>query len=219
MIEPNNPILSKMLDRLFSAMVNGPSMNCRPHASRQRADFVQIAKLKDLTPGQVFLSLIGEAGEAKVTARVPLPARRGGGVGGDAADEIAQEMWSDQQAVRNKLRMIADDARTYEQDTGVHALNLGFPLLSLPPATFGGRFGVAPSRRVLAPIAFLPLTLTVKSGAKEAIELARREGSDIIVPNIALLAWLEQQTGKSLANLLNGNEEEDKDPWYRICEI
>src|SRR5690349_12130628 len=111
MIEPNNPILSKMLDRLFSSMVNGPSMNCRPHASRQRVDFVQIAKLKDLTAGQVFLSLIGEAGEAKVTARVPLPQRRG-----DGADEIAQEMWSDQQAVRNKLRIIADDARTYEQD-------------------------------------------------------------------------------------------------------
>ena len=29
MIEPNNPILSKMLDRLFAAMLNGPSMNCR----------------------------------------------------------------------------------------------------------------------------------------------------------------------------------------------
>src|SRR5262245_16818850 len=35
MIEPNNPILTKMLDRLFAAMLNGPSMNCRPHASRQ----------------------------------------------------------------------------------------------------------------------------------------------------------------------------------------
>ena len=38
MIEPNNSILTKMLDRLFAAMLNGPSMNCRPHASRQRLD-------------------------------------------------------------------------------------------------------------------------------------------------------------------------------------
>src|SRR5207249_1939579 len=37
------------------------------------------------------------------------------------------------------------------------------------------------------------------------------------IPNIALLAWLEQQTGKSLAELLN--DEEEKDPWRRICDI
>ena len=51
----------------------------------------------------------------------------------------AQEAYEDQQFVRTKLRVIAEDARTYEQDTGVCALNLGFPLLSLPPGTFGGR--------------------------------------------------------------------------------
>ena len=30
-----NKVLTKMLDRLFSALVNGPSLNCRPHSSRQ----------------------------------------------------------------------------------------------------------------------------------------------------------------------------------------
>jgi hypothetical protein len=216
MIEPNNPILCRMLERLFSAMVNGPSMNCRPHASRQRLDFVQIARFKDASPKDLFLSLIGESGAAAVTARVPMPPRRE-----HLDDELAQSAqnaWSEQQAVRNKLRLIADDARTYEQDTGVHALNLGFPLLSLPPATFGGRFGAAPSRRVLAPIAFIPLSLIVRSGAKDAIELTRHDGSDPVIPNIALLSWLEQQTGRSIPQII-GDDEDSKDIWRRICDL
>ena len=79
MIEPNNPILSKMLDRLFAAMLNGPSMNCRPHASRQRLDLVQIAKLKDIAPGDVLLALVGKEGSLKLSARVPVPQRRNTG--------------------------------------------------------------------------------------------------------------------------------------------
>src|SRR6478609_8059583 len=29
-------VLAKMLDRLFAALANGPSLNCKPHSSRQR---------------------------------------------------------------------------------------------------------------------------------------------------------------------------------------
>src|SRR5438067_4838867 len=74
MIEPKNPILSKMLDRLFVTLMDGPSMNCKPHASRQRLDFVQIERLKDKSAGEIFLSVLRE-GEAKLTARVPIPSR------------------------------------------------------------------------------------------------------------------------------------------------
>ena len=52
-----------------------------------------------------------------------------------------ERAWLDQQALLTKFRIIADDARTYEQDTGVHVLNLGFPLLSLPPGTFSSVVG------------------------------------------------------------------------------
>src|SRR5437763_15591987 len=76
MIEPNNPILSKMLDRLFAAMLNGPSMNCRPHASRQRLDLVQLAKLRDIPPGDVLLAMMGKEGSIKLAARVPVVARK-----------------------------------------------------------------------------------------------------------------------------------------------
>jgi len=34
MNKPGNKILARMLDRLFAAIVSGPSLNCRPHASR-----------------------------------------------------------------------------------------------------------------------------------------------------------------------------------------
>ena len=132
-------------------------------------------------------------------------------------ERAARQAWSEQQSLLTKVRVIADDARTYEQDTGVHALSVGFPLLSLPPGTFGGRAGVA-SRRVLAPIAFIPVTVTVKSGTRPAVELAcRGEGVDRVVPNVALLAWLEQQTGEPLPNPFD--DEKGEDPWQEISEL
>src|SRR6185295_10871925 len=76
MIEPNNPILSRMLDRLFAAMLNGPSMNCRPHASRQRLDLLHLARLKDVPPGDVLMALLGKEGSVKLAARVPVPQRK-----------------------------------------------------------------------------------------------------------------------------------------------
>ncbi|MEA2734317.1 MAG: hypothetical protein QOE14_768, partial [Humisphaera sp.] len=219
MIEPNNPILTRMLDRLFASMLNGPSMNCRPHASRQRIDLVQLAKLRDAAPGQVLLQLLSKL-PVKLAARVPVPPRKIMQADEDsltAEQRAAQEAWGDQQSLRSKLRLIAEDARTYEQDTGVHALNLGFPLLSLPPGTFGGRFGIPPSRRVLAPIAFVPLTMTVKNGAQGAVELQRREGTDIIIPNQALIAWLEKETGKPLSDLIAA--ERGADGWRDVIEL
>src|SRR3712207_7585147 len=55
MVEPGNSIVGKMLERLFASMVNGPSMNCRPHASRQRLDLSQLSRLRDLDGGQALL--------------------------------------------------------------------------------------------------------------------------------------------------------------------
>ncbi len=52
MPETEQRILKKMLDRLFASLVNGPSLNCRPHSSRQRIDLTQLAKLKDVAPGR-----------------------------------------------------------------------------------------------------------------------------------------------------------------------
>jgi hypothetical protein len=70
MIDPANPVLTKMLDRLFASMVNGPSMNCRPHASRQRIDLVQVSRLKNIEPERMLLSLIGPGRLVKLVARL-----------------------------------------------------------------------------------------------------------------------------------------------------
>src|SRR6185437_1036236 len=80
-------------------------------------------------------------------------------------ESAAWEAWKAQQKVLTKLRVLADEARTYEQDTGAYVLNLGFPLLRLPAS--GGK-------RVLAPVAFVPVSLAVKPGATAAVEITCR---------------------------------------------
>src|SRR5688500_1473741 len=262
-----NKVLVKMLDRLFAALVNGPSLNARPHASRQRVDFAQLGRLGDLAPEDALRRLLGEARQVRVAARVPPPKRRGaasrgrrfgkagareaegngnggGGNGngkgkgsreeasGDAAalgsaepesrltdaERVAERAFLDQQALLTKLRVIIDDARTYEQDTGVHILNVGFPLLSLPPGSFDAR-QAGSTRRVLAPIAFIPVAITLSGGATQNIRLAcRGDGIDLVAPNNALLAWLEQQTGKPATPDLFADQTGD-DPWREICDL
>jgi len=72
----NNKVLVKMLDRLFAALVNGPSLNARPHASRQRVDFAQLGRMGDLSAEEALKRLLGEARQVRVAARVPQPKRR-----------------------------------------------------------------------------------------------------------------------------------------------
>ncbi len=234
--ETKNRILQKMLDRLFAALINGPSLNCRPHASRQRIDLVQLSHLKDQSPETILRELLGEAHQAKVAAKVPpvkLPGRSSNmrSAPKHAAEEkpeaaveekvlspeelAARKAFSDQQTVFNKLRAIAEDSRTFENDTGVHVLQLGFPLLSMP-AGGGGGFGL--TRTILAPLAFISLDLSTSTGASPSIQLAsHNHGADLVVPNIALLSWLERQTGQTIGEL--PTDEEAAQPWAEISAI
>jgi hypothetical protein len=132
----SNRVLTKMLDRLFATLVNGPSLNCRPHSSRQRVDWTLLGKFKDGSPEEALRKLLGPDEEVKLTGRVTMPRRVRDDADDDdlsSEDRAARQAWNDQLALMGKLRGIAEDAKTYEQDTGVHVLNLGFPLLSLPP--------------------------------------------------------------------------------------
>ena len=158
----------------------------------------------------------------RIKAKSPQPKRKDRESGDDAATEAdarrsaAGERWDEQEAVLGKLHTIVEDARTYEQDTGVHVLNIGFPLLSLPPGSLQrhGRISKPPD---LSADRVHPVTLTLKRGSSRSVEIAcHGEGIDRVTPNTALLSWLQQQTGQT-----NGHEdlfvdEDGKDPWREI---
>lgn len=331
-------VLERMLDRLFAALVNGPSVNCRPHRSRQRIDWHSLSAMNDLAPAEALRDLLGEDRKVVLRARPPaltagvagpsveptstpatstptiskpasperlapggkasnvtslddtdplvdqpvddsfsnvrtddaapaavdpdetLPAAEDGetperplaeeddsagesaspsappSAGRSAAAEAspartavrgrggrgaAKDPLDEQNALLQKLHIIADDARTYEQDTGVHVLNVGFPLLSLPPSFAATASGRQSSRRILAPIAFIPVSLTLRRGATRSVEIAcRGDGVDLVQPNTALLAWLSRQTGRPLDGLADTfADDKGEDPWRELIEL
>src|SRR5690349_11790945 len=72
-----NKILSRMLERLFAGLANGPNLNCRPHSSRQRIDLTRLAKLQDQAPEQILEQLLaGERVRVAARAARPEPARQ-----------------------------------------------------------------------------------------------------------------------------------------------
>lgn len=206
MAEPGKKIISALLDRLYANLVNGPLMSCRPHASRQRVDLFQLGKLKGPEPSAIIASLLGEKHEVKLSLPSDGAERAvGRTAGGDGASGIV-----------SKLRTIIEDARTYEEETGTEALFLGLPLLNLPADT--SLLGTRSTKRILAPIAFLPLRITVQATRPATVLLeASGDGSDLLVPNAALLAWVERTTGKDLAELFA--DEEGTDPWRELNEL
>jgi hypothetical protein len=219
------PILKKMLDRLFAAMMNGPNLNCRPHSSRQRIDLVQLSKLQSTGPEQILHELLGANRSCKVSALAKPPKQNADPEEKPEddteeseerkAERKMRQEFAEQTSVLNKLRIIVEDARTYENDTGVHVLQLGFPLLNLPP----GKSGMpGMTRRIFAPLAFISLSISVKTGARPAVEFEpRSKGAGVVVPNIALLAWLERQTGHAPKEIFA--DEDGAKPWHEIVSI
>ncbi len=229
---PDNRILTKMLDRLYASLARGPSINCLPHRSRQRVDLATFSAFEDGEPVEILRDLLGEREVATVGARVPMPAslvNQPRGFRGrvsepsptPSADELterppeelaAERAWKRQQKLLTKLRNLSEDARTYEQDTGVHALYLGYPILSLPPGVAGR------TRRILAPIAFVPVSLEVRTGQRPGVVVrGQGDGVDRVQPNAALVAWLERETGEPIEELYD--DPGGVDPYREIREL
>ncbi len=198
-----------MLDRLYASLASGPSINCRPHNSRQRVDLTVLSRLDGTSPQAVLAGLLGEKGAVKISVRTSGAAKE--------ADAPGKREEDERQALLRKLGTIAEDARTFEQDTGAQVLHVGFPLLNLPPDSKDKR-GFAGTRRILAPIAFIPVRLTLKKGRTPGVELeAATDGVDRVMPNTALLAWVERQTGKRFGELFA--DEQGQDPWREVNEL
>ncbi|MFT3687180.1 MAG: AAA domain-containing protein [Phycisphaerales bacterium] len=221
MAEHPNKVLLTMRDRLLTALVNGPSMNCRPHNSRQRLDVLGLRALDaEAAPG-LLPALLSSQDAFSISATHAAPANKD-----RARSETDEETdrdprrapWLTQQSCLSKLRLIAEEARTYEDDTGAHVLAIGFPLLSMPPGAAVGGGGIKGERRLLAPIAFVNVSLAVRSGGKPGVTVSSR-GDDVdrVEPNAALLAWLERQTGKPLTEAAAALAE--RPPWEEMVEL
>lgn len=213
MAEPGSKIIDVLLDRLYATLENGPLMSCRPHASRQRVDLFQMAKLQGPGPRELLAALLG--GERSVKLLAPSEASQRSETNGNGSGNGA-EVEGELRGLVGKLRTIAEDARTYEEDTGTQALFVGFPLLNLPPEV-SGRASWS-KKRILAPIAFVPLKMTIKATRPATVTLeSAAEGEDLIVPNAALLAWVERVTGKDLGEL--SGEDGNGDPWRTVNDL
>ena len=209
-------ILRAMLQRLYAALTSGPGLNARPHNSRQRVDVTELRHLQCAAPASLLARLLSQGRAVECAARVPAFRR----------PDYPESEWSDEQKTQRgahdrqsrileKLRDIAEDATDYYNDHGEHALFIGFPLVSLPPAN--DRQGTRTSR-VLAPAVLVPINLRVRRGTNAGItiELAA-DGVDLVQPNPALLAWIEQQTGTSTDNLFADDTGEE--PWREILDV
>ncbi|MEN3941744.1 AAA domain-containing protein [Prosthecobacter sp. SYSU 5D2] len=209
-------ILETMLQRLFASLVHGPSMNARPHRSRQRCDWMDLLSLQGLEPASALKSLL-EKRKIEFPAKVPV----------FSSPAFPEAEWSDEQKkardafqkqsrLLKKLRDMADDAMEYMNDHGESCLALGFPLISMPPAA--DEKSIRGSSRVLAPLLLMPVSLQVRTGSRSGVTLeCMGEGADLLVANPALIAWLERQTGKALGDLYL--DDEAADPWREVDQL
>ena len=130
-------ILHAMLQRLYASLVHGPSMNARPHRSRQRCDLTDLRCFQGADPATAIATLL-ESGRLEFPAKVPpfRPEEEEASAADEAKltpeQKAARDAWQAQARLLRKLRDIAEDATNYVNDHGESCLALGFPLLSLP---------------------------------------------------------------------------------------
>ena len=210
-------ILKTMLQRLYQSLLRGPSLNARPHNSRQRLDATELENLGSVNVAAVLTELLSEKRKSDVEASIP-PFKAPDYPESEWSDEQKAERqnWDAQQKVLRKLAEIVADAQDYYNDHGEQALFLGFPILSLPPGK-GSDAGMR-SSRVLAPVFLMPLEIAVRRAARRGITFrSTGEDSDLLVPNPALMTLLEQQTGQDAEELFA--DENGDDPLREINQV
>jgi hypothetical protein len=205
-----------MLERLYAALSSGPALNCRPHNSRQRFDLSHIQRLNGVAAHQILADVLnGSSVTVKATHAQPggtRPTKEE--MSGDVKE--AWEAWDLQSEVLAKLKVIAEDGRAYEQDTGAQVLYIGYPIVQLPPSTSTSTGRT--KKRVIAPVSFIPVSLTVKSGRSQSVVIsAIGEGRNKVIANAALFAWLEQQTGTKFSDI--DPDEHGENCWNEINDL
>jgi hypothetical protein len=217
MADKENHILTTLLDRLYGTLVHGPCLNCRVHRSRQRVDLFDITALQHLSIREIVPQVVAGGKNVEIRGKVPVYRGPEKDEDMDEKDRAAKMAYEGQMKLLTRLRGIADDALSYEQETGENALYIGYPFISLPPGNDLIGAG-SPTPRIVAPVGLIAVDLVVKRGAVQSVTIAARgDGTDLVVPNYPLLAWLENQTGKDLSELFS--DEEGADPYRELNEI
>lgn len=209
-------ILETMLQRLFASLVHGPSMNARPHRSRQRCDWMDLSCLKGVDASSALKTLL-EKRKIEFPAKVPaFETPRYPEAEWSEEEKQARDAYQKQAKLLKKLRDMADDALEYMNDHGESCLALGFPLISMPPAA--EEKSVRGSSRVLAPLLLMPVNIQVRTASRAGVTIeCVGEGPDLMVANPALIAWLERQTGKALGDIYL--DDEAADPWREVDDL
>ncbi|MFO1490685.1 MAG: AAA domain-containing protein [Kiritimatiellia bacterium] len=209
-------ILETMLQRLYASLISGPSMNARPHRSRQRCDWMDLNCFKGVAAETALRTLL-ETGRLEFPARVQaFESPEGPENEWSPEQRKHRNEWAAQNRLLKKLRDVVEDARDYQNDHGESCLAVGFPLLSMPPASLES--GARATSRILAPLLLMPVELQVRTASRAGITLiATGEGADRLTPNPALVAWLEKQTGKPVGELFA--DEGASEPWREVAEL
>ncbi len=101
-------------------------------------------------------------------------------------------------------------------DHGESCLAIGFPLISMPPS--GDETGARGTSRVLAPLLLMPVNLQVRTGSRMGVTIeCVGEGTDLLVANPALIAWLERRSGRMLGEIYL--DDDAIDPWREVEEL
>lgn len=208
-------ILDTMLQRLYQSLLKGPGLNARPHNSRQRVDIMSLADLNKNFSTNPIKDLL-ENGKLEVAAQTPrfiqpdYPEAEW-----SDAQKNQRKAWEKQMKLLRKLSGIATDAKEYYDDHGEEALYVGYPLISLPPGNDRQGFG---SSRITAPLAMIPVSLSVRTNARPGVTITTsEEGAGRLIPNPALLAWIERMTGERADDLFD--DEDGTNPWVELQSI
>ncbi|HTI68970.1 MAG TPA: AAA domain-containing protein [Candidatus Limnocylindria bacterium] len=209
-------ILRTMLQRLYANLAAGPGLQARPHNSRQRIDLMDLRLLRSGDPSSAIATLLANP-EKSLDFAVSEAAFEAA----ESAEAKAKELPTKARARQDpraklltKLRDIAEDAVDYYNDHGEQSLFIGFPLLSLP-ASSDRQSGK--SQRVLAPVLFIPVSLRVRRGSGAGVSLQLvGNGAELVQPNLALMAWLEHQSGTSTEGIFA--DETGEEPWREIAD-
>ena len=208
-------ILEVMLQRLYQSLLKGPGLNARPNNSRQRVDVTSLATLSESKSPNPIKELL-ESGKFEIPASAPRFKRPDYPEAEWSDEQKAQRnAWEKQVKLLRKLSGIATDAKEYFNDHGEDALFVGFPLVSLPPND--DRQGLG-SSRVIAPLGMIPVNIAVRTNARAGVTVTTTaEGADRLIPNPALLAWIERMTGERADSLYD--DEGGDNPWKELQSI